>query len=73
MKQRISKVNSAATGVSTETLAVMSWQAGYRGVPGLAKKINRHEKTLWCAVRWPDRYGPTYKLITDALLGEVAQ
>ena len=67
MKQRTSKVNSAAPGVSTATLVEMCWQNGYRGVPALAKKIKRHEKTLWCAVRWPDRYGPTYKLITEAL------
>lgn len=67
MKQRTSKVNSAGTGVSTATLGLMCWQAGFRGVPALAKKIGRHEKTLWCAVRWPDRYGPTYKLIVKEL------
>jgi hypothetical protein len=67
MKQRTRKVNSSALGITTDTLAMLCWQHGFRGVPALARKIGRHEKTLWCAVRWPDRYGPTFKLIAKEL------
>jgi DNA-binding MurR/RpiR family transcriptional regulator len=68
MKQRVSKVNSAEVGVSTATLVPLCWQNGYHGVPKLAAKLKRHPKTIWCAVRWPERYGPTYKLIKSALI-----
>ena len=55
------------TGVSTDTIQELSWQAGFKGVPGLAKAIGRSRCTVWRAVRWPDQFGPTYKLITEAL------
>lgn len=67
MKQRTVKVTSAKVGISTETLEPLCWARGFKGVPGLAKHIKRDRNTVWRAVRWPDQFGPTFKLITEAL------
>ncbi len=53
--------------VNPANLRILCWQCGYLGVSGLAKKLKRSRTTLHSAVRWPDQYGPTYRLIKKAL------
>lgn len=53
--------------VNTETVDRLSWLRGFQGVAGLARHIGRSRNTVWRAVRWPDQFGPTFKLIEEAL------
>jgi len=56
-----------ANKINTKTLVPLCYRAGFAGVPALARSIKRERTTVWRAVRWPDQFGPTFKLITDAL------
>jgi hypothetical protein len=69
MGLRTAKVNSAKVRipVTKENLVPLCYANGFKGVPPLAKKIGRHEKTIWKAIRWPDQFGPTYQKIQEAL------
>jgi hypothetical protein len=53
--------------VNKENLRKLCWLAGYNGIVGLAKSLDRNPVTIHRAVRWPDQYGPTYRLILKAL------
>ena len=53
--------------ITTATVARLAWSRGYKGVAGLAKALGRNRVTIWCAVRWPGRYGPTMKMIEEVL------
>lgn len=59
------KVNREKPG--THNLVSLCWAAGFPGVSGLARHINRNRVTVWRAVRWPDQFGPTYRAILEAL------
>jgi hypothetical protein len=66
MRPKLPKVKRE-NPVTTENLESLAWQRGHRGVPGLARAINRERTTVWRAVRWPDQFGPTYNLIVKEL------
>ena len=53
--------------LSPETLVLACGLAGYRSVADLARKIGRHRTTVHLAVRYPERYGPTFRAIESAL------
>lgn len=53
--------------LTLNNLASLSWKTGYRGVSGLARAINRNRVTVYAAIRNPQRYAPTYRLIARAL------
>ena len=53
--------------ITPETLVVACGLAGYRSVTALAKSIGRHRTTVHLAVRYPERYGPTFRAIESAL------
>lgn len=55
--------------VNQKNLRQLCWQRGYHGVSGLARQIGRSRITVHRAVRWPDQFGPTYRLIQEALNG----
>jgi IS30 family transposase len=38
-------------------------------VTGLAKRLGRHRSTVHLAVRYPERYGPTFRAIREELGG----
>jgi hypothetical protein len=59
------KVNTVK--VNSGNLRALCWARGFRGVPGLARRIRRHRITIWRAVRNPKQYGPTYQKISEAL------
>lgn len=61
------RANSAAREITTGNLRLLCWQAGFHGVAGLAREIGRSRITVHRAVRWPDQFGPTYKLIQEKL------
>jgi len=53
--------------LTPETLVVACGLAGFRSVADLARKIGRHRTTVHLAVRYPERYGPTFRAIESAL------
>ena len=62
------KVQMSNPQITKESIQALAWGAGFKGVPGLARAIKRHRITVWRAVRWPDQFGPTYRLICEALI-----
>lgn len=51
-----------------DTLRRLSAAHGFNSVAELARSIGRSRVTVWRAVRWPDQYGPTVRLLEDILL-----
>jgi hypothetical protein len=49
--------------ITKENFQALCRYAGFKSVKAFARHIGRNDKTLWCAVRWPERYGPTMKLL----------
>ena len=62
------KVQMSNPQITKESIQALAWGAGFKGVPGLARAIKRHRITVWRAVRLPDQFGPTYRLICEALI-----
>jgi hypothetical protein len=54
--------------VNKNNLRKLCWSRGYHGVSGLARELGRSRVTIHRAVRWPDQFGPTMRLIERALL-----
>jgi hypothetical protein len=52
---------------TTQNLVELCYRSGFKGVPGVARQINRHPKTIWRAVRWPDQFAPTYRKLVETL------
>ena len=61
-------MSHAAKKVNSKNLRVLCWKRGFHGVTGFAKAIGRSPVTVHRAVRWPDQFGPTIKLIEERLL-----
>lgn len=49
------------------TLRLICGLNGYRTVSDLAVRVGRHRTTVHLAVRYPERYGPTFHAIDAAL------
>jgi hypothetical protein len=54
--------------VNEKNLRELAWKAGYRGVVGLAKAMNKSRVTVHRAAKRPKRYGPTYQKLEELLL-----
>jgi hypothetical protein len=67
MKQRTRKSNTENSGesliITRDNLGTLCKERGFRSVAEMARQMGRNDKTLWCAVRWPERYYPTMKLL----------
>lgn len=61
------KVNENVNQVTPKNLRILCWQRGFHGVVGLANAIGRSRVTVHRAVSTPDQFGPTYRLIQEAL------
>lgn len=55
------------TELTPSTLALACGLAGFRSVSELAQRIGRHRTTVHLAVRYPERYGPTFRAVRSAL------
>lgn len=64
---RYSTMKRDGNKVNQKNLRTLCWKRGFHGVSGLAQKIGRNRITVHRAVRWPDQFGPTYRLIEEAL------
>lgn len=53
--------------LTPETLSLICGLNGFRTVTDLATRIGRHRTTVHLAVRYPERYGPTYRAVSQAL------
>lgn len=53
--------------LNPNTLGLICGLNGFRTIGDLAKAIGRHRTTVHFAIRYPERYGPTYRAISAAL------
>jgi len=67
MKQNASKSNAKTIGdslkLTTQNFGELCKARGFASVKEFARRLGRNDKTLWCAVRWPERYPATVKFI----------
>lgn len=69
----VARINCCATHMeklTTKTLKPAAKRAGYT-VKALAAKIGRNRSTVHLAVRYPERYGPTFRAVV-VLLNQTA-
>ena len=54
--------------INTGNLRRLCWARGFEGVAGLAKALGKSRVTIHRAAKRPGLFGPTYKLMEEALL-----